>query len=639
MHGSVFVWLALALVCMLYGIGGGPSSPAAGQCSGQFDEQQQEEANPWLWRGLQRGRLSRRCTALKSSCGAACSSRPNSSASSRANSALGRPRTASDRQTLMHRCAQPAAETPRQQQRPEPSLSSLQMHRPPAEGLAPEQWDGKQLDVSSCSSTASALSAKTGSRVAAYVETVQDRGAPTPRGQEFGGGGSLLGTATPGSSPGGHRGVRPNRFLMSDKSPTPFLHEKVALAALRQNLADLKQQQALLQQATSLAAANEARLQQQLAGVQEEMGQLSLEREDVESLFYSDQGLRGVATASLDSKKLQSEEDRRLLEMMQQRVAALTGVPMHAHEINPFLKFDQPAGTDEQGSLACCNNDNNNNNNHNKNNNNNNNNSNSNSNDDLSIGLHLDVNGGLPHCLCSVIVYLNSLEAGGRTVFPCAETGCAEPEPATATRTATTTAAITTARTTTAAITTATTARTVTTTTTTTSLLRCRELGARLASAGHTHTSHSAVSAEAAAELVERASSGGCGLRVAPRRGSALVFFTLLGEQASSVSRKGQDPSAVGGAQEKTPAPIAVDPMSWHGGSAVQGSLGKWTLQIFKEVPLQHREAGSVAEARYIADCRNRLLAAASPTTPTTPTTATTATTTATTITDLSAMD
>ncbi|CAE8641226.1 unnamed protein product, partial [Polarella glacialis] len=164
--------------------------------------------------------------------GAACSSRPNSSASSRANSALGRPRTASDRQTLMHRCAQPAAETPRQQQRPEPSLSSLQMHRPPAEGLAPEQWDGKQLDVSSCSSTASALSAKTGSRVAAYVETAQDRGAPTPRGQEFGGGGSLLGTATPGSSPRGHRGVRPNRFLMSDKSPTPFLHEKVEDGAL-----------------------------------------------------------------------------------------------------------------------------------------------------------------------------------------------------------------------------------------------------------------------------------------------------------------------------------------------------------------------------------------------------------------------
>ena len=30
--------------------------------------------------------------------------------------------------------------------------------------------------------------------------------------------------------------------------------------------------------------------------------------------------------------------------------------------------------------------------------------------DDLSIGLHLDVNGGFPHCACSVILYLN--EAG-----------------------------------------------------------------------------------------------------------------------------------------------------------------------------------------------------------------------------------
>ena len=27
--------------------------------------------------------------------------------------------------------------------------------------------------------------------------------------------------------------------------------------------------------------------------------------------------------------------------------------------------------------------------------------------DDLSIGLHLDVNGGFPHCVCSVILYLN----------------------------------------------------------------------------------------------------------------------------------------------------------------------------------------------------------------------------------------
>ena len=51
--------------------------------------------------------------------------------------------------------------------------------------------------------------------------------------------------------------------------------------------------------------------------------------------------LRGVATASIDVAE-QAEDDRLLLEKMQKRVAALVGVPMHADELNPFLKFDQP---------------------------------------------------------------------------------------------------------------------------------------------------------------------------------------------------------------------------------------------------------------------------------------------------------
>ncbi|CAJ1367602.1 unnamed protein product [Effrenium voratum] len=191
--------------------------------------------------------------------------------------------------------------------------------------------------------------------------------------------------------------------------------------------------------------------------------------------------LRGVATASLEVEDLPPEH-RRLMAEMQRRVAELTGVPVHQHEeINPFLKFDQPAGQDLQG-------------------------------DDLSIGLHMDVNGGFPFCVCSVIIYLNDVEQGGRTVFPCTD-------------------------------------------------LRCRELGCQLARAGHTHTSHSSASGKAA-DLVRLA--GEEGLRISPRAGAALWFFSL------------------GDAGE-------VDGSSWHGGAAVGGHLGKWTLQIFKEVPLPQR--------------------------------------------------
>ncbi|CAE7604854.1 P4H4 [Symbiodinium pilosum] len=211
---------------------------------------------------------------------------------------------------------------------------------------------------------------------------------------------------------------------------------------------------------------------------------------------------------------------------MQQRVAELTGIPIHEQEINPFLKFDQPSNANIQG-------------------------------DELSIGLHLDVNGGFPHCVCSVIIYLNEVEKGGRTVFPCAAVPSMGEDAEEA--------------------------------------ARSLALGQALAGAGHTHTSHSRVAetlAEEAAELVRRANGSQgrpAGLRVAPQRGAALCFFTLQSDSSSFVP----------------------DPSSWHGGAAVAGCVGKWTLQIFKEVPFSHRVGGPADEAKYIESLRHRFLQAA----------------------------
>eukprot|EP00927_Polykrikos_kofoidii_P066773 TRINITY_DN62339_c0_g1_i1.p1 TRINITY_DN62339_c0_g1~~TRINITY_DN62339_c0_g1_i1.p1 ORF type:complete len:450 (-),score=73.11 TRINITY_DN62339_c0_g1_i1:3-1352(-) len=232
--------------------------------------------------------------------------------------------------------------------------------------------------------------------------------------------------------------------------------------------------------------------------------------------------VRGVATASLTSRDLPSTDDRVLLERMQRRVAAFTGVAEHETEIRPFLKFDQPGeGSCNRGRDE----------------------------DDMSIGLHVDINGGVEHCVCSVIVYLNSCD-GGRTVFPCVGDD------------------------------------------------RSRRMAEQLTRAGHTHTSHSSVHeaglGPCAAELVQRAEVSRDALRIQPRRGTAVLFFTLLGEESS-----------LGVAD----CPPACDPWSWHGGAAVTGDHGKWTLQIFKEVPPQHR--GGAKEAAYIATLRRRILAAA----------------------------
>ncbi|CAK0869922.1 unnamed protein product [Prorocentrum cordatum] len=142
---------------------------------------------------------------------------------------------------------------------------------------------------------------------------------------------------------------------------------------------------------------------------------------------------------------------------------------------------------------------------------------------EFELGLHLDVNSGFAHRACTLMVYLNSCERGF-TVFPCA--GDAE----------------------------------------------SGALGVRLASSGATHTNSKAVVSRglqgASVELIRRAAEEPSSLRVAPQRGKACLFFNLLGSRA-----------AAGGAED---AP-AADPLSWHGGGAVAGAVGKWTLQFFKE--------------------------------------------------------
>eukprot|EP00929_Paragymnodinium_shiwhaense_P118315 TRINITY_DN90251_c0_g1_i1.p1 TRINITY_DN90251_c0_g1~~TRINITY_DN90251_c0_g1_i1.p1 ORF type:complete len:530 (-),score=96.14 TRINITY_DN90251_c0_g1_i1:894-2483(-) len=99
---------------------------------------------------------------------------------------------------------------------------------------------------------------------------------------------------------------------------------------------------------------------------------------------------RGVATCALDYRDMfEASDERQLLERLEERVSALTGVQWHVDECRPFLKFDK-AGKDIKGHTK----------------------------DDLNVGLHVDPNGGFSHRVCTVILYLNDC-VSGRTVFPC----------------------------------------------------------------------------------------------------------------------------------------------------------------------------------------------------------------------------
>lgn len=138
-------------------------------------------------------------------------------------------------------------------------------------------------------------------------------------------------------------------------------------------------------------------------------------------------------------------------------------------------------------------------------------------------GSHLDTN-KRPHRFVTVLIYLNDVHHGGETVFPLA--GCS---PAL--------------------------------------------LGAAtdLAEAGMHHTQDAPKSnrLKVCAGLVDRhaedAAAGKCGAKVAPRKGTACVFY-------------GINPAG------------AVEPASFHfGATLTKPCAGKWTIQYFKELPAEVR--------------------------------------------------
>ena len=158
-------------------------------------------------------------------------------------------------------------------------------------------------------------------------------------------------------------------------------------------------------------------------------------------------------------------------------------------------------------------------------------------------GVHVDSNNGFPHRYATVLAYLNDT-SGGATCFPAAGTARA-----------------------------------------------AKDAAARLLAAGYTHTD-SAVrqdddegAFDDACTLLESGSRlmlddvrPHGGVRVQPKAGAAAVFWSL-----------GDDG--------------AVDPASWHGGARVVGGEGgsyfengKWTLQSFRQLPENKRDAEDRAD-------------------------------------------
>ena len=158
-------------------------------------------------------------------------------------------------------------------------------------------------------------------------------------------------------------------------------------------------------------------------------------------------------------------------------------------------------------------------------------------------GVHVDSNNGFPHRYATVLAYLNDT-SGGATCFPAAGTARA-----------------------------------------------AKDAAVRLLAAGYTHTD-SAVrqdddegAFDDACTLLESGSRlmlddvrPHGGVRVQPKAGAAAVFWSL-----------GDDG--------------AVDPASWHGGARVVGGEGgsyfengKWTLQSFRQLPENKRDAEDRAD-------------------------------------------
>jgi hypothetical protein len=94
----------------------------------------------------------------------------------------------------------------------------------------------------------------------------------------------------------------------------------------------------------------------------------------------------------------------------------------------------------------------------------------------------------------------------------------------------------------------------------------------------HTNMAHSDAAMEHNAHVMQQAAEQRQGLSIFPEAGKLAIFFT-------------------------TNADGAVDPTSWHGGAAVGATnelggaqaAGKWTLQVFKEVPFGVRSAAALA--------------------------------------------
>lgn len=168
------------------------------------------------------------------------------------------------------------------------------------------------------------------------------------------------------------------------------------------------------------------------------------------------------------------------------------------------------------------------------------------------LGLHVDTNGGRQWRYATAICYLSSVQEGGCTVFPLArpldEAGSGMPSD---------------------------------------DDLALLESSQRLLDADIDHTDRVLVHEQqpllqSDAEALVAASRRGEGVSVQAEEGTVVIFWTRQSDGS-------------------------IDPYSWHGGEAVGEQCAKWTMQKFKEVPLDSRECPTKLAA-FVAESRRRIL-------------------------------
>jgi len=150
------------------------------------------------------------------------------------------------------------------------------------------------------------------------------------------------------------------------------------------------------------------------------------------------------------------------------------------------------------------------------------------------LGLHVDTNGGRAWRFATAICYLSSVQQGGRTCFPLARTVEEEDDGPPKDEE-----------------------------------LELLEASQRLLDVDIDHTDRVLVNEQrperrADAEALVAAGSACRGVSIPAEEGSVALFWTRRCDGS-------------------------IDPHSWHGGEAVAGGGSKWTLQKFKEVPLEAR--------------------------------------------------